>query len=208
VQVWQADFCMLDEIVLENDASEDDGVLMLEIKGTGGRAIKVAAPTVPALSVGPLYPAQLMQLWIDTTGAIGTTPVTGRLISAKHTIQTGVVYKHLAAGPTSNLDYTKIGRKKVAGITTELMLELPDMAQYDQWDANTPVKCRVRHNGPLIEGALYNHIEVDTYGVFGEMEWDEFEDTNRAIKLVIEGEVDATLGSDLRVQVRNTRTTI
>lgn len=208
LQVWQADFCMVDEITLENDATDDEGVLMFEVKGQGGKPIAVADPTVPASIVGQIYPAQLMQCWIDVASAIGTTAITGRLLSAKHTITTGVTYKHVAGGPAANLDFALVGRERISAITTELLLELPDLTEYNQWEANNTIRCRVRHNGPLIEGSLYHYIEVDTYGPFDGFEWDEHEGSNRVMKLIIEGEVDSTLGSDLRVAVQNTRTAL
>jgi hypothetical protein len=207
-----SDFCVLDELVFENDASGEE-VLTISAKGMGGFPSKVSAPSATASIAGVTFPGQMMQCWIDTASAIGTTAISGRLISAKHTIRTGATYKYLAAGPTGALDYTLIGRDVVVGMTTELKLEFIDYAQYDLWSAGTGLKCRVRHNGALIESTAgpvnwYNYVEFDTYGPAEELDWDDNEGSNRALNLTINSTYDVTLGADFRVAVQNQRTTL
>lgn len=209
----QSDFVVVDEIEFENDASDEEGVLTVSVKGMSGVPTKVAAPSATAAIVGATLPGQLMQCWIDTgSDAIGTTPITGRLISAKHTIRTGVTYKYLAAGPDSTLDFALIGRDVVVGMTTELKLEFIDYAQYDLWAASTAAKVRVRHNGALIENItgtkFYNYVEFDSYGPLEGLDWDDNQGSNRALNLTIESGVNSTLGSDFRVAVQNKRTTL
>ena len=154
-----------------------------------------------------------MQMWLDTSSAIGPTEITDRLISAKHTIKTGVKYKYIAQGPSGNMGYSLIGREKVASLTTEVKLEFVDYDEYDLWAAGTSLKLRVRHNGALIESTAgpvdwYNYVEFDTYGPAIDPEWGDNEGTNRAITLVVESTYDSTLGADFRVAVQNARTTL
>lgn len=210
------DFVMLDELVIENDASGDSAAT-LEAKGMGGFPSKVAAPVATTAVAGATLPGQLIQCWIDTSSAIGTTAVTGRVVKAKHTIRTGVAYKYVATGPgtaavPSSLDYTLVGREKIAACTTELKIELIDFTQYDLWAAGTSLKVRVRHNGAFIETAstidYFNYLEVDTYGPAVALDWDDNAGTNRALNLTIDATYDATLASDLRVAVQNTSATL
>lgn len=207
-----SDYCMLDELVFENDASGEE-VLTVSAKGMGGFPSKVSAPGATAAIAGATMPGQLMQCWIDTGSAIGTTAISGRLISAKHTIRTGTTYKYIAAGPAAALDYGLIGREVVVGMTTELKLELIDYTQYDLWAAGTILKCRTRHNGSLIEtvaGPLnfYNYMDFDVYGPAEDLDWDDNEGSNRALNLTINSTYDSTLGSDFRVAVQNARTSL
>lgn len=214
----RSDFCVIDELEFENNADEEDGVATISLSGMAGFPTKVAAPSATASIAGATLPGQLMQLWIDTNEAIGTTEVNGRLISATHTIRTGITYKHLAGGPTSSLDYAAIGREKVSALTTVLTFEVPDLNQYDQWVASTFLKVRVRHNGSLIETIsgeggdpdlhFYNYVEFDTYGPFEELSWEDNQGSNRTVSLTINGFYDATLGSDMRVAVQNARTSL
>lgn len=204
-------FVMLDELVIENDASSED-LATISLKGMGADYSRVAAPTATTSIAGATMPGMLMQCWIDSGSAIGTTAISGRLLSAKHTIRTGVKYKYVAGGPASNLSYSLIGREKFSACTTELTLELIDLTQYDLWEAATSLKVRVRHNGAFIETQtatdFYNYVEVDGYGPASDIEWGDNEGTNRTMTMTIEHQVDSTLGSDLRVAVQNIRTTL
>lgn len=208
-----ADYAMIDTLTLENGADGTEG-LMCTVSGACGFPSDIAAPSPPANITGDLLVGQLMQLWIDTSSAIGTTAITARLLKAKHEIKTGVTYKHWAAGPTASLDFSGTGRdKKVARCITTLTLEVPDMAEYDIWAENTVAKCRVRHNGSLIETTTgpvnwYNYVEVDTYGIFRNLRWGENQGSNRTLELTIESHKDTTLGADFRVAVQSARTSL
>lgn len=210
-QQLQSVFAFIDEIEIENDASSEE-VATVKVKGMASKATKQNAPAATTVPAGVTYPGQLMQLWIDSGSAIGTTEITDRLISVKHTIKTGAKAKYIAKGPAHNLSYSLLGREQIVAITTELKLEMLDFDEYDLWEAGTSLKVRVRHNGALIETEnstdFYNYAEFDTYGPMSEPEWEDNEGVNRAIRLVIEGAYDATLGSDIRVAVQNSRDTL
>lgn len=207
-QPLSSDYAFIDTLTLSNDASGEGG-LTLDIAGTCHYPADIAVPTPAASIAGALMPSQLMSLYMDTSSGIGTTEVTGRLISATHVITTGVTYKFLGSGPAGTLEFTKTGRDgKVARCVTTLTLEVPDMTQYDLFTAGTHVKCRVRHNGALIEGSLYNYVQVDTYGVLKNLQWGENAGSNRSVTFTIESIKDSTLGSDYAVMVQNARTTL
>lgn len=206
----QSPFCVMEELVFENDGTSE-GVATLSVKGGGNFPAKVAAPTAPASIAGDTLPGMEMQLWVDTASAIGTTAITGRLLKAKHTITTGVTYKYIASGPTTTFGYTAIGRMPVVGLKTELEFEFPDFNQYDQWAAATDLKVRVRHNGNEIESVTptyYNYAEFDSYGCYEDLDWGENQGSNRTVKLVMNTQYDTTLASDFAVKVQNARTAL
>ena len=202
-------FCVGTSLTLSNDATNTDGLTM-QASGFGGFPADIAAPTPIASIAGTDFMVgQMMQLWMDTSSSIGTTAVTGRLLSAQHVITTGAVPKYISAGPTSTLEFSAIGRdRNAARCVTTLTLEVPDMTQYDLFTAGTVTKTRVRHNGALIEGSLYNYIEVDTYGILKNPSWGEAFGTNRTVTFTIESLKDSTLGADFRVAVENARTAL
>lgn len=203
-----SDFSMLDTLTLENDGAGTGG-MTVNIAGMTGFPADIATPTPAANIAGALLPGLKMQLWLDTSSAIGTTAVTGRLLKAKHEIKTGVTYKFVAAGPTAGLDFVAVGRDPaVARCVTTLTLEVPDMTQYDLFADGTSVKCRVRHNGSLIESTFYNYVEVDTYGVMKNLAWNTNVNSNRTVEFTIESVKDSTLGADFRVAVQNARTAL
>lgn len=203
-----SDYCLVDQLTLSNSSVSAEG-LWVSITGAGGVPADIATPTPAANIAGELLPGANMSLWIDTSSAIGTTAVTGRLLSVNHVINPGVTYKHVAAGPTASMDYSDSGRDPDAvGLTTTLVMEVPDMVQYDLMLAGTVTKTRVRHNGALIEGALYNYVDVDTYGPLKFGGWGTNQNSNRTATFIIESIKDATLGADYRVAVQNARTTL
>ena len=211
IQTWQSPFAMFTEFVLSSDASSEDGVLRHSGSGIAQPWATVANPAVPTNAAGVLLPSQLMQLWIDPApGAIGTTAVTGRLISATHTFTTGVTEKYLGGGATATLGFATVGRARSIGVTTTLRLEVPNLTEYNQWLNHTNLAVRVRHNGPIIDSTpdFFHYVEVDTYGPFEDLTWGENAESNRVIELTINGEYNATLASDCRVAVQNALTAL
>jgi hypothetical protein len=200
IQVFQAAYGLLDELKITADAGGADGVTM-SISGHAQFPSKQAPSEVPAMALGSLMPPQGMQLWIDTA-TIGSTAITGRVISAEVTIPSGVTYKYKAAGPAGTLTYSAHGRG-VRHAEMKLVFEVPDMTQYDQWVAGTTLKARLRFNGALIETGFYEYVEVDIYGPFESHAWGEYEGSNRTIELTILSEYDATAGHDFCVRVQN-----
>lgn len=178
---------------------------------TSGGHWALAAPSLPSQITGGLISGVNMQVWLDTSSAIGTTEITSRVVSAEHTIPTSLAYKYLAAGPAADLSYSRVGRGK-RSVTTRVVLELLDTTQYDLFEADSVVKLRVRHNGPAIETVsgttFYSYVEVDTYGRMDVTDWGELEGTNRTLTLEVMSEKDAALGADFRVAVQNARTSL
>jgi len=210
VQAFQAAYCQIDTLTLAADASGTDGVTM-SISGQGQFPASTAPASVPAMLEAPLLAPSAMQVWIDSgVSAIGTTEVVGRVVSAEVSIPSGVTRKWLAKGPDGGLGFSSIGRQK-RHVEARLVMELPDLTQYDQWEAETVLKTRIRFNGPEIEevGAgpttYYYYIETDVYGPFDALSWGEFEGTNRTIELAILSEYDADAGHDFCVRVQNDR---
>lgn len=206
IQRFRAAFGTIDEIVLKNDASADDGVLMVTVKGHANFPSKVTV-AAPAAIAGDVLPGQQMDVYLDTSSAIGTTAINNRVISVEHTIPTGIdPYKWLNAGASASFDYVGFGRKEFAA-KTKITMEVPDMAQYDNWAAADTVKLRVRHSGAVIETTFHNYVEFDIYGPLDELEWGE-NGGNRTVTFMVESQYDTTLGADFSVKVQNARTAL
>lgn len=208
VQEFQAAFCMLDELGITADASGTDGVT-LSISGQGLFPSKTGAGVAPAMLSAPMLMPGAMELWIDTT-TIGTTAVQGRVLSAEITMPSGITRKWTAEGPGGTLGFTRIGRGR-RHAELALVLEVPDLTQYDQWVGETVLKTRLRLNGPAIETVgtpavtYYHYAEMDIYGPLDGMEWGEHEGSNRTIELTILSEYDETAGHDYCVRVQTDR---
>ncbi len=204
VQAFRSVFCMPDELTISADASGTEGVT-LSIKGQGQFPTKNVPGSVPSVVVAPLLVPGAMEVWIDAA-TIGTTAVAGRVASAEVTIPLGGTRKWLAAGPAGGLNFQSLGRAK-RHAELKLVCEVPDLAQYDQWVAETTLKVRVRFNGPAIEDGFYHFCEVDAYGPFDGLDWAENEGS-RTVELTLLSEYNATAGHDWCMRVQNDRATL
>jgi hypothetical protein len=210
--VMQAAYCMAEELNISADASGTDGVTWT-INGMGQFPTLVAPPTLPAQSIGDLLMPGAMQMWLDTSSAIGTTEVTGRLVSTDWTIPTGVSFKHRAVGPTGGLGFGTTGRGKreaTASVVVEFTDDAMD-AEYAHYAAGTVVKLRVRLNGSLIESVTpdyYSYVQLDIYGTLSDFEWGDLESTNRTMGLTVTSQYDSTAGADYKLYVQNTKTAL
>lgn len=202
IQVFRAGFAMPDEMVITADASGDDGVT-LSLNGMSLFPEKVADPVVPDMLDAPLLMPGKMQVWIDAA-TIGTTPLAGRVVGATITIPSGITRKWLAAGPTSDLSFSAIGRD-LRQATLALKLELPDMTEYDEFVAGTVLKIRVRVNGGLIEAGFYFYLDFDIYGPLDSIDWGENAGSNRTLEATILSEYDETAGYDWCVRLQTDR---
>jgi hypothetical protein len=203
--VLRGKYGFIDSLTIASDASGIDGAT-LSISGMTNFPEKVTPPTYPDQAFAPLIAGVNMQLYLDTTSAIGTTAVTGRVVSAQHVLESGITPKYVAAGPTADLSYSRHGRGK-RGMVTSVVMEIPDYAQYDiAMLADTVAKLRVVHNGAFIETdsvALYYGVTVDTYGVLRFGGWGELEGTNRTATFEVHSEYNAGAGVDWAIKVRN-----
>jgi hypothetical protein len=210
VQAFQAAYCQLDELTIKGDASGTDGVT-LSVSGQGWFPTKTAPASTPAMLQAPFLMPSAMQVWIDTTSAIGTTPITGRVVSAEAKIPLEGPRKWLAAGPGVDLNFGAVGRGKRHAEAT-LVFEVPDMVQYDQWDAGTSLKVRIRFNGPAIEtvgaATFYHYVDVDIYGPFDGLTWGEHEGTNRTAELTILSEYNVAAAHDWAMRVQSDLATL
>lgn len=206
-KMYDAGYGMVTQLNLAADASGTDG-------GTQGFDAVAqtltplgAVPTLPTNAVAPLIVGARMQLWIDTTLAIGTTEIVGRVVSADVSIPTIVGNpKYVAVGPSAAITYARFGKQKSVPEMT-IQVDKVDEVQLNNYLATDNVKVRVRFNGPLIETTLYNYVQVDMYGKFRFDSWDDLEG-NRTLSLMVRGEYNATPASDVVVYVQNQKATL
>lgn len=206
IQFWQAKHAFLNNLTITADASGSDGV-QLSVAGLANAMTEVSAPTLPAQNIGSLLMPSTLQLWIDTASVIGTTEITGRVISADFRLAPNIVGKPIATGPAGSLSYSRIGRGR-PDPSCSFQLEVPDTTQMDQALASTSVKVRTRVSGDLIEGVLYNYVQWDCYGKLKFDGWGELGNTNRTAKFRIDSIYDATLGADYQLVVQNDSATL
>lgn len=207
----RAAFAMIDSFTITSDGTGDDGATM-EFSGFAQDATGVSSPTFPALLLGPLITPLDMQGWIDTTLAIGTTPLVNTLLASELSLEGGRSQKFYPQGAGSNRSFGGLGVKKnhpVATLTFEYSNTLATTLKSD-----SVIKTRVRMNGPLIEtvaGPLnfYHYVEYDLWGTPESIDFGDWADgTNRTITAELHGELDATAGTDLIMRVQNDRTTL
>jgi hypothetical protein len=207
LQMLLADYGMVDELALTADASGTDPVQM-SVSGHAHFPADAATPTAPSLLTGAMLLPGLTSLWMDAgvSATIGTTAITGRLVSADITIPTGVTYKYLAQGATGTLEYARTGRER-ARPTLNLTFELLDMTQYDLFTAGSYVKTRIRFNAvPDSIVAGHNHyVEFDIFGKLRALSWGELEGSNRTVTFELPGMYDATAATDLVMRVKTTQ---
>lgn len=210
IQIWEADFAVLNELTISADASGTDGAT-ISVSGFANPPVEVADPTYPAIVVGSLLIPGKMQLWIDTSSAIGTTAVAaGTLISAEMTLNNENEPKRGASGPTGGVTYSRISRGRPDAVLT-FQLEVFDTTQMDLALAATSVKARLRINGDLIESVTpdyYEYVEGDFFGKLMFDGWGETAGTNRTASFRIETVYDSTLGADFAMRVQNQSATV
>lgn len=199
-RMYQGAYGFLDTITISGDASGTDDVGMT-LAGTTQFPTDLSAPTLPSIVVGPLLIPGRMQLWVDAT-TIGTTPVTGRLVSAELTVPTGIVPKYVATGPAGGVTYDHVGRVKTHP-ELKLVLEMVDQTEYNLFKNGTDLKVRIRWNGGNIETSFYYYVEADLYGKFTSPNWGELESANRTLELSIVGNYNSGPASDLVMRVMN-----
>lgn len=193
-----------DEFQISSEADSDEGA-KISYKGQGLFPSKVT-PTNPAYIPGEIPIGPEMSVYLDTSSGIGTSLLANRVVSVVHKFPTGITRRRTASGSSATLGHTRTGRRK-RSIMTEILVEVPDQTEYDLFAADTTVKLRVLHNGPIITNAYRHYVEVDTYGPLRQFDWGESEG-GRLVKYVIQSHRDATLGASWRLRVQNTKATI
>lgn len=214
VQIFQAAYCMADTLTISADAGSEDAVTWT-LEGQGRFPTRITAPALPAQNIGDLLMPGAMQMWMDTSLAIGTTEVTGRFIQTEWKIPTGTTYKNYANGPTGGLNFTKTGRGK-RHAEAMIVVALNDASigvggEYRLWEADTIVKTRIRLNGSLIESVTpdyYSYIQLDIYGPLDAFEWGEVADSNRTMQFTVQSQYDATAGGSFVLSAQNTMTSL
>ncbi len=208
--VFRGLYGMINSLTISADASGDDNA-SVSINGITQNPAKISPPSVPTLIESPLASGVNMQVFIDTSLAIGTTPLLTRIVSSNHTITNGLFAKYLAAGPAAALTYSRPGYGDFDCIAN-LVVDMEDFNEYDLAAvADTVVKLRVIYNGPLIESVTpdyYYGVQIDSYGTLKFTDFGELEGVNRTVQLMVESEEDAVAAVPFAVTTRNNRTTL
>jgi hypothetical protein len=212
-QTGRTAYNMLESFAFSNDANSTEAATCT-VSGMGQFPEILTKPALPTAVIGQMIRGRHMRVWIDTgSDAIGTTEVTGRLVSATHEITTGVTLKRHGSDPSGGLGFNQTGRNHRARmLTTTFTMELYGLEQYTLWTNKTFCKVRIRHYGNLIETEsatdFYHYIEFDSYGPLTELEWGENADSNRVATFTQQSFYDADLAADFAVRIQNDRTAL
>jgi hypothetical protein len=209
LQSFRAAGGVIDELAISSDADSDEAV-MVEVSGMTQFPEKVADPTYPGQVQGTELVPQDMQLWIDTSSAIGTTAITS-LVSADVSLTNNISKKRRANGPASALTYNALGRGR-RHLELEITTDFDATTLYDFWVAETILKTRIRFNGPLIElksgQSFYHYVQADIYGPIDSFDWTEVADTNRGATFTIISEYNITAALEWLLYVQNASATL
>lgn len=210
VQIFQAAYGVCDSFSITSDGTGSDGCMM-NFSGRAKAMSKIADPTYPPQLIGPLVVPLESQLWIDTgSDAIGTTAITGRVLSSAFSIDNlrGEA-KYVWVGPGGSIEPNRYGVNKTHAQLV-LRFELDDMDQYDLlMDPDIDLwKVRVRLNGPEIEDGFNHYVEIDFYGFPDIPAWGEYASSNRTIDVTLQSQYFATAGHDWQIKVQNNRTAL
>lgn len=207
VKVFRAPYGLIQSIETNGNADATAPVSMA-IGVMTKTPTQVATPAIPALTSAELIPPLSMQVWLDTSSAIGTTELVGKVVSIKNTITTGLEPKYLSVGPAeTNRSYVRHGRKPVR-LTTTVTLDVPDMTEYDIFASGVRVKMRTRYSGALIEVGFYEYVEYDNYGPLRIQDWGVISSGNRTLSLTVMSDYESTITGAFRAAVQNDNLTL
>ena len=146
------------------------------------------------------------KLFVDDA-TIGTTQVTGRMISASVTINNNLDFKAFAeneTGPAPN----KVGRG-AQQVNGQFVLEFDSDAEFDKYRADDPVErfIRLEREGSIIHDAVKKRARLDLNGFWEAISWG-----NRANNIIatfgFSGYYNITSGYDFKAEVVNKLATL
>lgn len=192
---------ILKQLTFTNDASSTN-TAQLTVNGVCTTPSTSTSMSAATIAQGELLEPLTMQLWIDTSSAIGTTEITGQIVRAEHQLDSRIVEKFIPVAPASALQ-TINGRgiAKRVGLKTRVTLLALNTGQWTNLTNGTAVKVRVRHSGSIIASSYRYYAEFDTYGVLENLQWGAYEGANRTVSFEIQSRYDATLAADYRIAI-------
>lgn len=212
--LFQSAYAMCEKLSWDADSTGEKGV-SVKASGSAQYPTKLGAnPSIPALTIAPYLVPANMQVFLDTSSAIGTTEITStggcRLLKASGSVESGIIYEYPAVGPAGGTSFSSTSRK-VSHPETKLTMLIPDETQLVQALASTDVKLRVRINGPKIETVVtdfYYYFQWDVYGLLMLDSWGDLDGGSRTMELSVIGHYDTTLASDFSAAVQTTKATL
>ena len=146
------------------------------------------------------------KLFIDEpAGVIGTTQVTGRLISWSITGNNSVHFKAFSEDIDA-FAANKVGRG-ARMFDAQFVLEFDNDVEFAKFRAATQRKIRLEREGTLISGTDYKRLRVDMNGYWSSLGWGDREG-NIIATFGFAGYFDAVSGYDLRAEVVNSLATL
>lgn len=141
------------------------------------------------------------KVYLDTTSAIGTTEVVGRVISFSVNYNINSNGKRFMDNATG---YSRFGFGRTR-LTGQIRLEFDDRDEYDNWIAGTAQKIRIKQTGTTIDSGAgtTKYAQIDIYNA----QWDSMPDDDRNGNVTLTGTfrgfVDTTQGVPVAFTTKN-----
>ena len=138
----------------------------------------------------------------DTSAAIGTTQVQGKLISWSIT---GSINRHTKAFAEDEYYVAQgVTGRQAWTVDAQMTLEFPDDDEFALYRATTPQlrAVRFRREGSIIAGAERKALEIDLFGYWSAVATGDREG-NKTITLSLQAGTDATEATDSRFTITN-----
>jgi hypothetical protein len=209
-QIWQAPYCMIDELKITANGSGTDAV-MFSAMGTGQKMVEVSAPSAIAIGTQYSLPPSRMDYYMDAAGgSYGSTSITSRILDVEITIPTEIKYKFgpVGAAGSGGNTFRRIGRDK-RQVEMKITMELLDTTQTDLFLAGTVMKHRARFSTEALIGSTQRgFINLDIYGYLRDLEWGDLEGVNRTVSFTVKSMYESSLSADFALTVQNGTSTV
>ena len=147
-------------------------------------------------------------LYMDALGGtIGTTPITGRLISFSVTGQAGITYKRFMDNVSTTSNKMDLGMRRVTG---QIRLEFDRKREWDKYKALSPELIRIRQTGSQINAAPLTNktATIDVYKAIYDDPTTDVRGNNVVVTWPFRGYVDATAGVAAEFALKSTLATL
>lgn len=139
-------------------------------------------------------------VYIDT-GTIGTTEITGRIISWSVNYNINASGKRFMDNPSG---FSRFGHGATV-VTGQIRVEGDERDEYDAWTADTAQKIRFQQTGTVIDTGTSTHklARIDVHNVQYDTLTDDDRDNNVTYTIGFRGFVDATAGVPITFTTKN-----
>lgn len=167
-----------------------------------GMAVTVGTAVTSGLSL----PSTLVDIlgtntkvYVDTAGGtIGTTQLTGVVVSASISLGTGMTARHTLDGQAYPYRIARSGRRSVEA---KLVIEYASQTEYTAWAADTERLVRIEATGPSLGTGTYK-ATLNLYGIWDALELGDDGDV-KTLELTLAGRYNSTAAAEVTATLVN-----